>query len=258
MSEELIHPTAIIDPSARLGRNVRVGPYSYIGADVIIGDDCELRSHIVVRGPTRIGQRNKIFQFASIGEDCQDKKFAGEPTELVIGDDNVFRECVTIHRGTMQDKARTTIGHGNLCMAYVHIAHDCVVGSHNILANNATLAGHVELGDHVILGGFTGVHQFCKIGSHSFAAVSSVLVQDLPPYVMAQGHNAVPRAINSEGLRRRGFAQATISNIKRAFRLLYRSQLRREDALSQIRALNEPALNPFVEFIESSERGIIR
>lgn len=254
----MIHSTAIVEPGATLGANVSVGPWSYVGADVEIGDDCVIGPHVVVRGPTRMGKGNRIFQFSSIGEECQDKKYAGEPTQLVIGDHNVFRECTTVHRGTTQDNSLTQIGSHNLLMAYVHVAHDCMIGDHNILANATTLAGHVHVGDHVILGGFTGVHQFCKIGSHAFTAVSSVVVQDVPPYVMAQGHNAVPRTINSEGLRRRGFSAEQISQIKRAYKLLYRQGLTLSDALTQMRALNAPELDGMIAFIEQSQRGIIR
>lgn len=254
----MIHETAIIESSAKLGNNVSVGPWTYIGHDVEIGDDCKIGSHVVLRGPTTLGAGNRVFQFSSIGEDCQDKKYAGEPTRLVIGDNNVFRECTTIHRGTVQDNSLTQIGNDNLFMAYVHIAHDCMIGSHNILANATTLAGHVHVGDHVILGGFTGVHQFCKIGSHAFTAVSSVVVQDIPPYVMAQGHNAVPRTINSEGLKRRGFDPAQIQNIKRAYKLLYRQGLTLQTALADMRAMDAPELTTMIEFIEQSERGIIR
>ena len=254
----MIHPTAIIESTAKLGANVKVGPWTYIGHDVEIGDNCEISSHVVVRGPTTIGKNNRIFQFSSIGEDCQDKKFAGEPTRLVIGDNNVFRECLTVHRGTIQDQSLTQIGSDNLFMAYVHVAHDCVIGDHNIFANATTLAGHVHVGSHVILGGFTGVHQFCKIGSHAFTAVSSVVVQDVPPYVMAQGHNAVPRTINSEGLRRRGFSAEQIQNIKRAYKLLYRQGLTLQTALSDMRAIDAPELQVLIDFIEHSKRGIIR
>ncbi|WP_194755827.1 acyl-ACP--UDP-N-acetylglucosamine O-acyltransferase [Aliidiomarina indica] len=254
----MIHASAIIDPKARIGKNVSIGPWTYVGPDVDIGDDCVIHSHVVIKGPTRIGRGNRIFQFCSIGEDCQDKKYKGEPTELVVGDRNVFREGCTIHRGTIQDNSLTQIGNDNLFMAYVHVAHDCMIGSNNILANNATLAGHVHMGDFVILGGFTGVHQFCRIGSHSFAAVSSVVVQDIPPFVMCQGHNAVPRTINSEGLKRRGFSADSINNIKKAYRLLYRSGLTVAEASDAITALEEPALNGFVDFISDSERGIIR
>lgn len=254
----MIHETAIVDPSARLGANVEVGPYTIIGPDVYIGDDTVIGPHVVIKGPTRIGRRNRIFQFASIGEDCQDKKYAGEPTELIIGDQNIFRECVTIHRGTIQDNSLTSIGSHNLFMAYVHVAHDCVIGDHNIFANAVTLAGHVVVGNWVILGGFTGVHQFCHIGSHAFTAVSSVVVQDVPPYIMAQGHNAIPRTINTEGLKRRGFSAEQIMNLRRAYKTLYRSGLTVAEAAAQLRAMNVAEVEPLVEFIESSSRGIIR
>lgn len=254
----MIHETAIIDPRARLGANVEVGPYTIIGPDVYIGDDTVIGPHVVIKGPTQIGRQNRIFQFASIGEDCQDKKYAGEPTELIIGDHNVFRECVTIHRGTIQDNSLTSIGSHNLFMAYVHVAHDCVIGDHNIFANAVTLAGHVVVGNWVILGGFTGVHQFCHIGSHAFTAVSSVVVQDVPPYIMAQGHNAIPRTINSEGLKRRGFSAEQIMNLRRAYKTLYRSGLTVAEASSQLRAMQAAEVDPLVEFIESSSRGIIR
>lgn len=254
----MIHETAIIDPRARLGANVEVGPYTIIGPDVYIGDDTIIGPHVVIKGPTQIGRQNRIFQFASIGEDCQDKKYAGEPTELIIGDHNVFRECVTIHRGTIQDNSLTSIGSHNLFMAYVHVAHDCVIGDHNIFANAVTLAGHVVVGNWVILGGFTGVHQFCHIGSHAFTAVSSVVVQDVPPYIMAQGHNAIPRTINSEGLKRRGFSADQIMNLRRAYKTLYRSGLTVAEASAQLRAMNAEEVEPLVEFIESSSRGIIR
>ena len=254
----MIHSTAIVEPGARLGANVSVGPWSYIGADVEIGDHCVIGPHVVVRGPTKMGQGNRIFQFSSIGEECQDKKYAGEPTQLIIGDNNVFREATTIHRGTIQDNSLTQIGSNNLFMAYVHVAHDCMIGDNNIFANATTLAGHVHVGDFVILGGFTGVHQFCKIGSHAFTAVSSVVVQDVPPYVMAQGHNAVPRTINAEGLRRRGFTAAQITSIKRAYKILYRHGLTLNAALQQLRTMNAPELESMVEFIEQSQRGIIR
>ena len=254
----MIHSTAIIEPGAKLGANVSVGPWSYIGADVEIGDNTEIGPHVVVRGPTKMGQGNRVFQFSSIGEDCQDKKYAGEPTQLIIGDNNVFRESTTIHRGTVQDNSLTQIGSNNLFMAYVHVAHDCMIGDNNIFANATTLAGHVHVGDFVILGGFTGIHQFCKVGSHAFTAVSSVVVQDVPPYVMAQGHNAVPRTINSEGLRRRGFTAEQIASIKRAYKILYRQGLTLNDALQQMRAMNAPELDSMVQFIEQSQRGIIR
>ena len=254
----MIHETAIIDASAKIGENVSIGPWTVIGPGVVIGDNCDIRSHVVIKGPTEIGRNNTIYQFASVGEDCQDKKYAGEPTRLVIGDHNVIRESVTIHRGTVQDNSLTQIGSHNLQMAYLHVAHDCMVGDNNILANQVTLAGHVHVGDYVILGGMTGVHQFCHIGSHSFCAVNSILVQDLPPFVMAQGHNARPRTINSEGLKRRNFSAEQITNIRRAYKLLYRSGMTTEEALQAIKELNEPQLDDFCAFVENSQRGIIR
>lgn len=254
----MIHPTSIIEPGAKLGANVKVGPWTYIGEKVVIGDNCEIGSHVVIKGPTELGQNNRIFQFSSVGEECQDKKYAGEPTRLVIGDNNIFRECTTIHRGTVQDKSLTQIGSNNLFMAYVHVAHDCMIGDNNIFANATTLAGHVHIGDYVILGGFTGVHQFCKIGSHAFTAVSSVVVQDIPPYIMAQGHNAVPRTINSEGLKRRGFSAEQVQNIKRAYKLLYRQGLPLETAITRINAQNAAETALMTDFIAQSSRGIIR
>lgn len=255
----MIHPTAIIDDSASIGNNVSIGPYTVVGPHVEIGDHCVIGPHVVLRGPTVLGQHNRIYQFASVGEDCQDKKYQGEPTRLVIGDHNVIREGVTIHRGTVQDQGVTEIGSHNLLMAYVHVAHDCVVGNHVILANNTTLAGHVHVGDWAILGGFTGVHQFCKIGAHAFTAVNSVVVQDIPPYIMAQGHNAVPRTINSEGLKRRGFTPQQITAIKRAYKLLYRQGLTVAEAVEKMRELNaDEELTPLIDFILSSKRGIIR
>lgn len=255
----MIHPTAIIDDSASIGNNVSIGPYTVVGPHVEIGDHCVIGPHVVLRGPTVLGQHNRIYQFASVGEDCQDKKYQGEPTRLLIGDYNVIREGVTIHRGTVQDQGVTEIGSHNLLMAYVHVAHDCVVGNHVILANNTTLAGHVHVGDWAILGGFTGVHQFCKIGAHAFTAVNSVVVQDIPPYIMAQGHNAVPRTINSEGLKRRGFTPQQITAIKRAYKLLYRQGLTVAEAVKKMRELNaDEELTPLIDFILSSKRGIIR
>lgn len=254
----MIHETAIIDATARIGSNVSIGPWTLIGPNVEIGDDCVIGSHVVIKGPTRIGKQNRIFQFASIGEDCQDKKYAGEPTELIIGDRNVFRECVTVHRGTIQDQSLTQIGNDNLFMAYVHVAHDCMIGDQNIFANAVTLAGHVHVGNYVILGGFTGVHQFCKIGSHAFTAVSSVVVQDIPPYIMAQGHNAVPRTINSEGLKRRGFSAEQITQVKRAYKTLYRSGHTLNEATELMVAMESPDVQLMVDFIANSSRGIIR
>jgi UDP-N-acetylglucosamine acyltransferase len=256
----MIHQQAIIEPNAIIGENVTIGPWTYVGENVVIGDNCEISSHVVIKGPTRMGSGNRIFQFASIGEDCQDLKYAGEPTELVIGDNNTFRESCTIHRGTIQDQGLTQIGSDNLFMAYTHVAHDCMVGNHCILANNASIAGHVHIGDYTILGGMTGVHQFCHIGAHSFVAANSLVLKDIPPYVMASGRGAAPFGLNAEGLKRRGFETKDILNIKRAYKILYRQGLKVENALVELEKMTTetPALITFIDFIKNSTRGIIR
>lgn len=256
----MIHEQAIIEPGAVIGKNVTIGPWTYISKNVVIGDDCVISSHVVINGPTRIGKGNRIFQFASIGEDCQDLKYAGEPTELIIGDNNTFRESCTIHRGTIQDNSLTQIGSNNLFMAYTHVAHDCVVGNHCILANNASIAGHVHVGDHAILGGMSGVHQFCYIGAHSFIAANALVLKDVPPYVMASGQPAKPFGLNSEGLKRRGFDKDVILTIKRAYKDVYRKGLSADDAIESMNKLsdNMPELDLFSDFIRDSSRGIIR
>ncbi|MEI6893377.1 MAG: acyl-ACP--UDP-N-acetylglucosamine O-acyltransferase [Colwellia sp.] len=256
----MIHPQAIIEPGAVIGKNVSIGPWTYIAGNVVIGDNCEIKSHVVINGPTQLGKGNKIFQFASIGEDCQDLKYAGEPTELIIGDNNTFRESCTIHRGTIQDKSITQIGSNNLFMAYTHVAHDCMVGSHCIFANNASIAGHVHVGDHVIIGGMVGVHQFCQIGAHSFIAGTATVLKDVPAYVMASGQPAKPFGLNSEGLKRRGFEKETILVIKRAYKMIYRQGLSLDDALAKISEMPEqsPELQAFCDSIKKSNRGIIR
>jgi UDP-N-acetylglucosamine acyltransferase len=256
----VIHETAIIEPGAVIGENVSIGPWSYIGSDVVIGDDCEIASHVVIKGPSKIGKGNRFFQFASIGEDCQDLKYKGEATELVIGDYNTFRECCTVHRGTVQDNGITRIGSHNLFMAYTHVAHDCVVGNRCILANNASIAGHVHVGDYAILGGMSGVHQFCHIGAHSFVAATSLVVKDVPPYVMAAGNNAKPYGLNTEGLKRRGFEKETVSAIKQAYKLVYRSGNTVEQAMNAMQPLIEEysEVAQFAEFIQQASRGIIR
>ncbi|MFT5295520.1 MAG: UDP-N-acetylglucosamine acyltransferase [Colwellia sp.] len=259
-NECLIHPQAIIEEGASIGENVSVGPWSYIGKDVVIGDNCVINSHVVIKGPTKIGKANQFFQFASIGEDCQDLKYAGEPTELIIGDNNVFRESCTVHRGTIQDNSLTQIGSNNLFMAYTHVAHDCMVGSHCILANNASIAGHVHVGDYAILGGMTGVHQFCHIGAHSFVAANSLILKDIPPYLMVSGQPASPFGLNSEGLKRRGFDKDVILTIKRAYKEVYRKGLSVNEALVNVEALagDMAELTFFSEFIRNSSRGIAR
>jgi UDP-N-acetylglucosamine acyltransferase len=256
----VIHPQAIIDPGARLGRNIEIGPFTIIGADVEIGEGCRIGPHVVIRGPTRIGQDNQIFQFASIGEAPQDLKYRNEPTRLEIGDRNVIRESCTFSRGTAQGHGVTRIGDDNLFMAYVHVAHDCVVGNHTVFANNATLAGHVEIGDHAILGGFVGIHQFCKVGAHTMLGVAAVSLKDVPPFLMAYGNPAQPYGLNLRGLRRRGFGEATIAALKQVYRTLYRAGLTVEEALAELApaAAQDGRVAEFVAFVRESTRGIIR
>jgi UDP-N-acetylglucosamine acyltransferase len=255
-----IHPTAIIDPKAELDTDVSVGPYSIIGAGVTVGAGTIIGPHAVILGPTRIGRDNRIFQFASIGDIPQDKKYGGEDSRLEIGDRNVFRECCTVNRGTVTGSLVTRIADDNLFMAYTHVAHDCVVGSHCIMANYATLAGHVELDDWAILGGYAGVHQFCKIGAHAFLANNAAATRDVPPYVMAAGAPAEPKGINAEGLKRRGFDAEAISRIKNAYKVLYRSGLKLTEATEQLQALvdSQPELRMLVDFLPRVTRSLIR
>lgn len=255
-----IHPSAIIEDNVKIGANVKVGAFSYIGADVEIGDGTEVKSHVVIKGPTKIGKDNVIFQFASVGEDCQDLKYNGEPTQLVIGDRNTIRESVTIHRGTVQDRGITTIGNDNLFMINVHIAHDCIIGNHCIFANNVTFAGHVSVDDYAIIGGICAIHQFCTIGAHCMVGGGSIIVKDIPPYVLAQGNYCAPHGINVEGLKRRGFSKEAIRAIRNVYKTIYRSDLVFEDAKAEIekQAADIPELRLFVDFFARSERGIIR
>lgn len=256
----MIDSRAIIDPSAKIAEDVEIGPWTLIGPGVEIGAGTVISSHVVVKGPTTIGRNNRIYQFASVGEECQDKKYAGEPTTLSIGDNNVIREGVTIHRGTVQDAGTTIIGSNNLFMANVHVAHDCVIGDNVIMANNTAVAGHVHVGDWAILGGFTAVHQFCKIGPHVMCGTCSVVLKDIPAYVMANGNTAAPHGINAEGLKRRGFSKETITNLKRAYKVVYRSKLTTAQALEELRNMvaDCPEVQPLIQSIESSTRGIIR
>lgn len=257
----MIHPTAIIDPGARIGQDVEVGPWTYIGDGVEIGEGCSIGAHCVIKGPTRLGRENRIYAYCSIGEAPQDKKFKGDVSvRLEIGDRNTVREYCSINRGTPGGGGVTTIGHDNWIMAYCHIAHDCHVGNHTIFANNATLAGHVEIADYAILGGFTGVHQFCRLGESSFTAISAVVVKDVPPYVMAGGNTARARAINREGLKRRGFSPDTIAAITRAYKTLYRQGLLLEDALAELdeQSRHSPEVARFLAFIRDARRGIVR
>lgn len=256
----MIHPTALIHPSAQLAADVEVGAYTLIGEQVSIGRGTRIASHVVIEGPTRIGEDNHIFQFASVGAIPQDKKYKGEPTELIIGDRNVIRESCTLNRGTAQDKGKTVIGSDNWIMAYVHIAHDCLVGNHTVFANSATLAGHVEIRDYAILGGFTLVHQFCTVGEYAFTGMGSAIGKDVPPYMMANGAPAIPRGINAEGLKRNGFSSESIQRIKDSYRLLYRQQITVKEALAQLEAdYGEFAdIQRLIQFVQASQRGLIR
>jgi len=255
-----IHPTAIIDPSARIDASVEIGPYAIIGADVSIGAGSRVGAHCVIEGPTDIGCNNQIHAHAAVGGAPQDKKYAGEPTRLKIGDGNTIREFVTINRGTVQGGGVTQIGDDNWIMAYVHIAHDCVIGNHSILANSVTLAGHVTIFDHAILGGFSLIHQFCKVGAHAFTGMGSKINCDVPPYVVVGSEMSVPRGINSEGLKRRGYNSEQISAIKRAYKTLYLSGLPLKEAREKLaeQAANSPEVGLLVEFIDGSERSILR
>jgi UDP-N-acetylglucosamine acyltransferase len=256
----MIHPTAIISDNATIADDVQIGAYSIVGDSVEIGSGTRIDSHVVINGPTTIGRDNHIYQFASIGDDPQDKKYADEPTTLTIGDRNTIREFCTISRGTVQDVGATVIGDDNWIMAYVHIAHDCVIGNKTIMANNATLAGHVHVGDWVIFGGFSGVHQFCKVGAHAFLGMYAGVNRDVPAYTMVSGSPGVPRGINSEGLKRRDFTAEQIRNIKDAYRLIYRQGLKLVEAIDEIaaRAATQPELEVLLESLRTSERGLIR
>ena len=256
----VIHSTAIVSDDAVIGPGVTVGPWTIIGSEVEIGEGTSIASHCVVKGPVKIGKRNKIFQFATIGEDCQDKKYAGERTFLEIGDDNVIREHCTFHRGTVQDNCLTKVGSRNLFMVNVHVAHDCVVGDDCIFANNATLAGHVHIGNWVIFGGLAAIHQFGRVGDHAFIAGMAALNQDVPPFVMAAGHYAKPFGINKEGLRRRGFSNEAISTIRHAYMIVYKESKTVDEAITKLAPLceQEPSVQLFVDFLKESTRGICR
>ena len=255
-----IHPSALVDPKAELDADVAVGAYSIVGPHVTIGAGSEVGPHAVVTGHTRIGARNRIFQFSSVGDIPQDRKYGGEPTSVDIGDDNVIREYVSIHAGTAQDRGTTTIGDRNLLLAYVHIAHDCVVGNDTTFSNNAQLAGHVTIGDWVTMGGFTGVHQFCRVGAHAMVAAGAIVLQDVPPFVTAAGYPAKPAGTNNEGLRRRGFSADDIATVRRAYKMLYREGLTLDDAKAALAsaAREQPVIAPLAAFLAEPGRGIIR
>lgn len=256
----MIHPSSIVSQTAKIGENVEIGPFCVIGDHVEIGDNCKLVSHVLVKGNTKIGQGNQFFAFCSIGEDCQDKKYAGETTYLEIGDKNVFREYCSVHRGTVQDNSLTKIGDRNLFMVGSHLAHDCVVGDDAIIANGTQVAGHVHIGDFAILGGMTAVHQYCHIGAHAFTGGGAIVLKDIPPYVMMSGLKHVPQGINSEGLRRRGFSADNINTIKKAYKEIYRNGNTFDEAKAIIEDLSKdhPELTVMVEFFKNSNRGIIR
>jgi len=256
----LIHATAIIDESAKIASDVTIGPYTVIGPEVEIEAGCSIGSHVVINGPSKIGRGNRIFQFASVGEQPQDKKYNNEPTRLEIGENNVIREYCTISRGTVQDKGVTHIGSNNWIMAYVHIAHDCQIGDNTIFANSASLAGHVTVEDYAILGGFTLVHQFCRIGAHCFTAMNSVISQDVPPYLMIAGHMAKPYGLNVEGLKRRGYTPETIAALKKAYKILYRSGYTLQQAVDNMAGLAAEfaEIEYFMNFLTNVTRGIVR
>jgi UDP-N-acetylglucosamine acyltransferase len=255
-----IHPTAEVDPRAELAADAEIGAFSIIGPQVVIGAATVIGSHVLVTGRTTLGRRNRVFSFASIGDIPQDRKYGGEPTSTAIGDDNVIREYVSINAGTAQDRGTTTVGNGNWLLAYCHIAHDCVVGSNTTFSNNAQLAGHVVIDDWVTMGGFTGVHQFCRVGVHAMVAAGSIVLQDVPPFVTVAGYPAKPHGTNNEGLRRRGFSADDVLAVRRAYKTLYRENLAFEDARSRLVALaaEMPVLAPLAAFLGTAGRGIVR
>jgi len=255
-----IHPQALVDSKAELAEDVQVGPFAIIGPDVKIGAGTVVGPHAILKGPTTVGMRNQIFQFASVGEDCQDKKYKGERTELVIGDDNIIREGVTLHRGTFQDRGITHIGSNNLFMCYVHVAHDCVVGDNIIMANNTAIAGHVHIGNGAILGGGTLVHQFCRIGQFAMTAAGTVVLQDIPAFVTCSGNRAEAHGMNIEGMRRRGVDSDVINRLREAYKTVYRRGLTLDQAITELDQNNAGCaeVDAFLDSLKSSQRGIVR
>ena len=255
-----IHPSALVDPRAELAADVEVGPFAVVGPEVLVGAGTTIGAHAYVTGRTTLGERNRIYPFATIGDAPQDRKHGGEPTATAIGSDNVIREYASIHAGTAQDRGVTTIGNGNWLLAYTHIAHDCVVGNNTTFSNNAQLAGHVDIGDWVVMGGFSGCHQFCRVGAHAFVAAGAIVLQDVPPFVTAAGYPAKPHGTNNEGLRRRGFTSDEILAVRRAYKTLYREDRPLDEAKAKLveAAAASPVLAPLVEFLAAGDRGIIR
>lgn len=256
----LIDPRADVHPSAQLADDVRVGPWSLIGPEVSIGAGTVIASHVVIKGPSVIGKNNRIYQFSTLGEETPDLKYAGEATTFTMGDDNIIREGVTIHRGTVQDRGDTTVGNHNLIMAYAHVGHDSVIGDHCIMVNNSALAGHVHIDDWAILGGYTLVHQFCRIGAHAFTGMGSAIGKDVPAYTMVAGSPAAAKSVNAEGLRRRGFEKNDVALIQQAYRIVYRRGHTTSEALQALAALDDPnrVLAPFIDSLANSKRGIVR
>ncbi|MBT4853983.1 MAG: acyl-ACP--UDP-N-acetylglucosamine O-acyltransferase [Halieaceae bacterium] len=256
----MIHPTAIIDAQAEISDTATIGPYVVIGPNVTVGPESIIEPHVVIRGPTTIGARNHIYQFSTVGEATPDLKYHDEPTELVIGNDNIIRENVTIHRGTVQDRGITQLGDHNLIMAYVHVGHDSIVGNNTILVNNTALAGHVVVGDWAILSGYTLVHQFCKIGAHSFSGMGTAIGKDVPAFVTVAGSPAEAKTINSEGLRRRGFSSHTLAELRRAYKIIYRQGLTLDNAVQRLEGMvkETPELQMLIDSLSNSERGIVR
>ena len=256
----MIDPHAVVAPEARIHEDVQIGPFSVIGPGVEIGRGCRIEAHVVIKGSTVLGADNHVYQFASIGDDPQDKKYRGEETRLVIGDRNTIREACTINRGTVQDRGVTTIGSDNWIMAYCHVAHDCIVGDNTIFANNASIAGHVHVGDFAILGGFTAVHQFCRIGPHALTSMFTYVTKDIPAYVTVSGRPAEPRSVNAEGLKRRGFTADQIRNIRDAYRIVYREGRKLEEAIDALEKLapEQPELAVFLQSLREGTRGLVR
>lgn len=255
----MIHPLAIVDPEAKIGKDVQIGAFSIIGAGVEIGNETWVGPHVVINGPARIGSKNRIFQFSSIGEAPQHMGYKGEPTWLEIGDRNIIREYCTLNRGTVEGGGATRLGHDNFIMAYCHVAHDCQVGNRTIFANGTSLAGHVRVEDQVIFGGFTMIHQFCRVGAHAMTGISTVTFKDIPPYLLVAGNTAVPHGLNVRGLKRRNFSEQTIESLRQAYKLVYKSGLRLSEATEQLtQAATNPEVKHFLDFIKKSERGIIR